>query len=70
MVAFYSLEIELASSGIGVHHAGLAIDDRKLTEELFLAGLLQVIVSTSVSLLSLHAVLRPDTGVNRPWLLA
>ena len=39
---------ELANCGIGVHHAGLSLDDRKTTEELFLGGLLRVICATSV----------------------
>ena len=41
--------LELASLGIGVHHAGLNLDDRRATEELFLDGNLRVIVATSVS---------------------
>jgi ATP-dependent DNA helicase HFM1/MER3 len=38
----------LAANGIGVHHAGLSVDDRRLTEELFLRGDLRVVVATSV----------------------
>lgn len=40
---------ELALAGIGVHHAGLTLEDRRCTEELFLSKVLRVIVSTSVS---------------------
>jgi ATP-dependent DNA helicase HFM1/MER3 len=38
----------LAANGIGVHHAGLSVDDRRLTEELFFRGDLRVVVATSV----------------------
>ncbi|KNZ78445.1 ATP-dependent DNA helicase MER3 [Termitomyces sp. J132] len=38
---------DLASVGIGVHHAGLTLDDRKATETLYLNGTLRVIVATS-----------------------
>lgn len=40
---------DLATYGIGVHHAGLGIEDRKLVEELFLGGVIRVLVATSVS---------------------
>ena len=40
---------ELAIAGVGVHHAGLSLDDRRATEELYLNKILRVIVSTSVS---------------------
>lgn len=40
---------ELANAGIGVHHAGLNMDDRRATEALFLDGTLRVVVATSVS---------------------
>ncbi|KAJ7461495.1 Sec63 Brl domain-containing protein [Mycena latifolia] len=39
--------IALAASGIGVHHAGLTIDDRRATEDLYLKGFLRVVVATS-----------------------
>lgn len=39
---------ELALVGIGVHHAGLTLEDRRCTEELFLSKVLRVVVSTSV----------------------
>ncbi|KAJ7256507.1 Sec63 Brl domain-containing protein [Mycena haematopus] len=38
---------ELAAFGIGVHHAGLTIDDRRAVEDLYLKGLLRVVVATS-----------------------
>ncbi|KAG6814547.1 hypothetical protein H0H92_000074 [Tricholoma furcatifolium] len=38
---------DLASIGIGIHHAGLSLDDRKATETLYLNGTLRVIVATS-----------------------
>ncbi|KIO34323.1 hypothetical protein M407DRAFT_218466 [Tulasnella calospora MUT 4182] len=37
----------LLASGIGVHHAGLSIDDRKLAEELYLTGQIRTLVATS-----------------------
>lgn len=39
---------ELANVGIGVHHAGLIMDDRKATEQLYLKGTLRVLIATSV----------------------
>ena len=39
---------ELAKAGLGVHHAGLSLDDRRSTEELFLGGTLRIICATSV----------------------
>ncbi|KAF7363796.1 ATP-dependent DNA helicase MER3 [Mycena sanguinolenta] len=38
---------ELAAFGIGVHHAGLTIDDRRAVEDLYLKGILRVVVATS-----------------------
>jgi ATP-dependent DNA helicase HFM1/MER3 len=40
--------LELAAAGIGAHHAGLDISDRRLVEELYLNGVLRVVVATSV----------------------
>ncbi|EJD02191.1 P-loop containing nucleoside triphosphate hydrolase protein [Fomitiporia mediterranea MF3/22] len=40
-------DIELAKSGVGVHHAGLSLDDRRATEELYLDGSLRVVCATS-----------------------
>lgn len=40
---------ELATYGIGVHHAGLGLEDRRSVEELFLGGTIRVLVATSVS---------------------
>lgn len=39
----------LAALGIGVHHAGLTLDDRRVTEDLFLKKIIRVVVATSVS---------------------
>ncbi|ETW86191.1 hypothetical protein HETIRDRAFT_235038, partial [Heterobasidion irregulare TC 32-1] len=39
--------VELAQAGIGVHHAGLSIDDKRTTEGLFLSRDLRVVVATS-----------------------
>lgn len=41
--------LELATHGIGIHHAGLGIEDRKLVEDLFLGGIIRVLIATSVS---------------------
>jgi ATP-dependent DNA helicase HFM1/MER3 len=41
---------ELADLGIGVHHAGLALEDRKRVEDMFLKGLLRIVFATSVEL--------------------
>ncbi|KII88121.1 hypothetical protein PLICRDRAFT_698570 [Plicaturopsis crispa FD-325 SS-3] len=38
---------ELAALGIGVHHAGLSLDDKRLTEDLFMKKVLRVVVCTS-----------------------
>ncbi|KAF8892445.1 hypothetical protein BD779DRAFT_1670146 [Infundibulicybe gibba] len=38
---------ELASIGIGVHHAGLTVDDRRATEDFYMNGTLRIIVATS-----------------------
>ena len=40
--------IELAGAGVGVHHAGMTLDDRRATEGLFLKSVLKVVVCTSV----------------------
>ncbi|KAK7694049.1 hypothetical protein QCA50_003625 [Cerrena zonata] len=38
---------KLAVCGLGVHNAGMTMDDRRLTEELYLNGSLRVLVATS-----------------------
>ena len=38
----------LAAFGIGVHHAGLSMDDRRATEDLYLKKVIRVLVATSV----------------------
>ncbi|KAK1236425.1 ATP-dependent DNA helicase MER3, partial [Marasmius sp. AFHP31] len=38
---------ELAAFGIGVHHAGLTLDDRRAMEELYLKKALRIMVATS-----------------------
>lgn len=43
---------ELAVNGIGTHHAGLGINDRRLVEDLFLDGTLRILVATSVNMLA------------------
>ncbi|CAK5265299.1 unnamed protein product [Mycena citricolor] len=39
--------IDFVSSGIGIHHAGMTIDDRRAVEDLYLKGTLRVVVATS-----------------------
>ncbi|KIM49392.1 hypothetical protein M413DRAFT_107246 [Hebeloma cylindrosporum] len=38
---------EFAAVGIGVHHAGVSIDDRRATEQLYLKKVLRILVATS-----------------------
>ncbi|KAG7092807.1 hypothetical protein E1B28_009123 [Marasmius oreades] len=38
---------ELAALGIGVHHAGMTLDDRRAMEDLFLRRIIRVMVATS-----------------------
>ncbi|KAK0211119.1 Sec63 Brl domain-containing protein [Desarmillaria ectypa] len=38
---------EWASYGIGVHHAGLSLDDRRAVESLFLKTVLRIVIATS-----------------------
>lgn len=40
--------LEFASFGIGVHHAGLTMDDRRATEDLYLKKTLRIVIATSV----------------------
>jgi len=42
------MSIELSAAGVGVHHAGMTLDDRRATEDLFLKSTLKVVVCTSV----------------------
>ena len=37
-----------------MHHAGLSIDDRRATEDLFLNGFLRLVVATSVRVNNLY----------------
>ncbi len=58
---------ELSAAGIGVHHAGMTLDDRRTTEELYLNKVLLVVVATSVStcpLVALHATLTSSSFVD------
>ncbi|CAL1705677.1 unnamed protein product [Somion occarium] len=46
--AFHDKRLDkLAVCGIGVHHAGMTMDDRRLTEDLYLKGTLRVVTATS-----------------------
>ncbi|KAL4247433.1 Meiotic Crossover Helicase [Abortiporus biennis] len=38
---------KLAGCGIGIHHAGMTMDDRRATEDLYLKKILRVVVATS-----------------------
>ena len=51
--------VELAGCGIGVHHAGMTIDDRRATEDLYLGKILRVVVATSVSRVSVRRYIYP-----------
>ncbi len=63
------LYVELANAGVGVHHAGLNIEDRRATEALYLDGSLRVVVATSVCYVvnerSLQLTLGIDAGCRR-----
>lgn len=59
---------ELVECGIGTHHAGMTLDDRRVIEDLFLQKLLRVIVATSVSFLfalRYLLIIFTDTGRRR-----
>lgn len=47
-IVYYS-RTELAACGIGIHHAGMSMDDRRATEDLYLRKLLRILFATSVS---------------------
>ncbi|KAH9001412.1 Sec63 Brl domain-containing protein [Lactarius akahatsu] len=47
ILIFVSTRKELAAAGIGAHHAGLELSDKRLVEELFTNRILRVIVATS-----------------------
>lgn len=61
---------ELAEFGIGVHHAGMTMDDRRTTEELFLQKVLRVITATSVGSYDFSAVHWLTDFAPRPLLSA
>jgi len=39
---------DFAQYGIGVHHAGLTLEDRRATEALYLKKILRIVIATSV----------------------
>ena len=39
--------VQTLSFGIGMHHAGLMVKDRKIVENMFLQGYIQVLIATS-----------------------
>lgn len=51
------ISIELVGVGIGIHHAGMTLDDRRTTEDLFLKSILKVVVCTSVRGIGISFVL-------------
>ncbi|CAI1964349.1 hypothetical protein SEUBUCD650_0E02620 [Saccharomyces eubayanus] len=61
---------KLIESGIGTHHAGLARNDRSLSEDLFADGLLQILVCTATLAwgvnLPAHTVIIKGTDVYSP----
>ncbi|KAI8382525.1 Pre-mRNA-splicing helicase BRR2 [Nakaseomyces glabratus] len=60
----------LLPQGIGIHHAGLARDDRSLSEDLFADGVLRVLVSTATLAwgvnLPAHTVIIKGTDIYSP----
>ncbi|KIJ44323.1 hypothetical protein M422DRAFT_779412 [Sphaerobolus stellatus SS14] len=77
-VVFHDKQLEeFAKVGIGVHHAGLTMDDRRATEDLFLKKIIRVVVATSVRfillLLSTSSFYFCNSLIDaifRPWPLA
>ena len=61
---------DLVPYGIGIHHAGLSKDDRRLVEDLFAAGHIQVLVSTATLAwgvnLPAHSVIIKGTQIYSP----
>ena len=60
--------IELSVAGIGIYHAGMTLDGRKVTESLLLNSTLRVVVCTSVRTTCTPPALAL-TVPNRHWLL-
>ena len=69
-VLFAETVTEFASIGIGVHHAGVSIEDRRATEQLYLKKVLRVLVATSVRNHFFRQFLRVCVHdiLSRPWL--
>ena len=40
--------LELAAAGVGIHHAGLSVNDRRTVEDLYMKMVLKVVIATSV----------------------
>lgn len=59
--------VELAACGIGIHHAGMSMSDRRATEELYLKKLLRIVFATSVSTFIPPAMLYQSHNRLRPW---
>ncbi|THU88606.1 P-loop containing nucleoside triphosphate hydrolase protein [Dendrothele bispora CBS 962.96] len=47
ILVFVSTRKDLANIGIGVHHAGLSMDDRRHVEELYLGKTLRIVIATT-----------------------
>ena len=47
------------AAGIGAHHAGLELPDKRLVEELFMNRILRVVVATSVCWLHVDFIMVP-----------
>jgi ATP-dependent DNA helicase HFM1/MER3 len=61
---------DFAAVGIGVHHAGVSIDDRRATEQLYLKKVLRILVATSVrNYISYHFPESVHDILSRRWLL-
>ena len=43
-------DTEFVACGIGIHHAGMAMDDRRAVENLFLSKTISIVIATSVRL--------------------
>jgi hypothetical protein len=47
-LAYLIVCAELVAAGIGIHHAGLSMNDRRAVEDLYMKLVLKVIIATSV----------------------
>ena len=61
---------ELTAAGVGVHHAGMSLEDRRAIEDLFLKSILKVVVCTSVRAVHATSIFVLTLYPDRRWRLA